>query len=241
MLTPISAALQPNASLVTNTSSQNRFPAVNLMTYHLDTTSNRSSLAKRDESRLMNECTTPESKGKTFERSQCGRHGTLQTVLVFCHNPDDPKSSDYDLVSCARNEFCINTGTSFAKARAYCVSTNVFRKVHGSVERQIKTLTIFNPGAQVPGLEVVAAAALLTDGKRKYGVSNANLFQLYAIGPPSDVATRDLSTDVVKKEERCVACFTLRMEPLPKGTDILVARVDIRSPDDFYIFLITIS
>ena len=211
------------------------------MTYHLDTSSNGSSLAKRDESRVMNECTTPESKGKTFERSQCGRHGTLQAVLVFCHNPDDPESSDYDLVSCARNEFCINTGTSFAKARAYCVSTNVFREVQGSVERQVKTLTVFNPGAQVPGLEVVAANALLTDAKWKYGLRNANRFQLDAIGPPSDVAKRDLSTDVVKKEERCVACFTLRMEPLPKGTDILVATVNIRSHDDFYMFLITIS
>ena len=162
-------------------------------------------------------------------RKECGRHGTLRAVLVFWHNPNDPKWSDYDLVSCARNKFCINTGTSFAKARAYCVGTNVLRKFQGSIECQIRTPTILNPGAQVPGLEIVAADALLTDAKWKSGVRNANWSQLDAIGPRSDVAKRDLSADAVKKEERCVAYFTLRVEPLPKRTAILVATVDIRS------------
>lgn len=174
--------------------------------------------------------------GWIFSESHCAHQLNLQSVRVICHNPRDAQIEAEMSQSCGPNEVCADTGRSIAELKAYCVDTRNFAKFPYSYRRESKTYTIPYPA----GAGTISANALVSDSTRRSG-QIANTLKLEALERRTEVARRVIGAMSVIDEEHCERCFSIRMQPLPEGTDDLRAIITIENPQPGYLFLVTIS
>ncbi|KAG7004953.1 hypothetical protein G7Y79_00022g051740 [Physcia stellaris] len=228
--------LQPSTSSAVNESDYHGVAALSFMHYHLNTTiSKDTSLSTNDQTRLMNKCTGTGMRDWVFQTSRCLHPRNLQALEVTCRDHHFPWTRAIPQ-ACAANEICMDTGLAVEDAKAYCVSTRSFTKIRQSYGPLARSIEIPNPGAGT-----VSANAVLADWTRRMGMGGANPFKLDALGRGSSVAKKRILTESILKSEECVGCFSLRMQPLPRGTRFLRAGLAVNNAQEGYMFLVTIS
>lgn len=206
------------------------------MHYHLNTTiSNDTSLSTNDQTRLMNKCTGTGMRDWVFQTSRCLHPRNLQALEVTCHNRHFPWTRAIPQ-ACAANDICMDTGLTVEDAKAYCVTTRSFTKIRQSYGPLTRSIEIPNPGAGTK-----SANAVLADWTRRMGMGGANPFKLDALERGSSVAKKLILTESILKSEECIGCFSLRMQPLPRGTQLLRASLAVNNAQEGYMFLVTIS
>lgn len=184
----------------------------------------------------MNGCTATRMRGWVFSESHCSHHLNLQSVQVICHNPRDAQIEDQMSQSCGPNEVCADTGGSIAEGKAYCVDTRNFAAFPHSYRRETKTYSI----PYLAGVGTISANALVSDSTRR-SVQVANTLKLEALQRRTEVARRVISAVSVIEEVHCERCFSIRMQPLPEGTDELRAIITVENAQPGYLFLVTVS
>lgn len=229
-----------DVSSFTNISSQNDAPTFSTLHYHLDTTFNGSSLSKRDTARPQDQCTAGGMRGWTFTASTCEHARNLQAVRVFCRDPNDADHEDSALQSCALNELCIDTDGPTAGHKAYCVRFERYAKVPAVRGRHTTSVMRGIPaGAGVT--QPFQANALISDFTRRHGLGGASPLKLEALELVSNVAKRAIFATRVLETAQCSHCFSVKIQPLPLGTDWLRATVEIVDAVEGYLYLTTIS
>ena len=225
-------------SLIANKSSPNDFSSFDFMHYHLNTALNSSAVAVSDPQRLMNRCGS--LQGWVFTNSVCEHTKNLQAVRIFCHDPAN-QHEDSSLQHCELNEICIETGSSsIGVQRAYCVRIQRYSKI--SYRRGRHTTTVYLPGPAGRAVgQPMSANALLADFSKRFPYSGASLLKLEALELVSNVAKRAVLATVVLKSEECPRCSSIKMQPLPEGTDGLRATVVVEDAEEGYLFLTTIT
>lgn len=204
-----------NISSIANTYDKSSSTTLTYLHYHLNTASNSTSLAKRDQSRLMNQCLGLNMQGKVYAWSNCRPWDNIQAVTVICEQPHKPYLDQYSLQSCASSEICVEIGVDVRFRQAWCVSTHNFVAF---AETHTQGLL---PHIEVPLLDKEserlpkAASLMLTDESHTKPIQSGVVF-MDAVGPDF-VSARNVATShgKVVGSRRCQHCSRLLFQPLP--------------------------
>lgn len=230
MLTHEGPTVRYNSSIAASPSnSDNKRSGIKFFHYELDASNRTTSLAKRDTTRLMNQCTEYRKQGYVFHSSSCNRHN-LQALIVFCQDPHGGTERPISQ-SCGPNELCVDTGLSISGAKAYCVNTQNFRHI-ANLDRRTSATSLSLP---VPTVDPpFAATALLADQYRRQPFIDASSFNLTALRQHDD-------TEDILGRRGHDHVYHLKMQPLPQGTNLLRAAVEVRGAEAGFLYLNTIS
>lgn len=109
-----------------------------------------------------------------------------------------------------------------------------------SRRRQIKSIDVPVTAAGASD-RPIAANALISDITRRKSLNWAIAFKLEALRRQTQVAKREPRPETVVGRVHFEGCFSLRMQPLPEGTDDLRATVRMMDAVPGYMFLVTVS
>lgn len=223
------------------------------MHYHLSTTNDNSTLAKRARPvRKMNKCIGVGMRGKIYARAKCRWAVSMQAVAVTCRAPHDRSQQVTSIQACIGDEICVETGFGDDFYTAYCVSTRNF--VHLPAQETARgsgRWRIQGRAQALIGAGDYTANVLLADESRKSRMQ-ADVLEVVAwrrrprsilqVGEGLEDLGEHSLADRRLKAALCRQCSRLLMQPVPVDANLLTVVTSKRMEwkESGYLFVVTV-